>query len=225
MDYVCDADLGLAQFNLATVALNSIRHNTKTQGPHGPTRLEGNPSQLDDLLDTWVVLYLDSIYSSSLLEDSVDRWVQLSSALQYVANVAIVDLAGQYQIRDADVAIVKQDLAKVRADRSLIVSSLLTRDTEHFVDTDHTYDTLPIVKVHMGRRRNGDPFVPDTAGQTWWMDPLGVDAIEAEVGEMMRGEGLLQGSIASVPVKLQLEYQEALRNMKYYHHINSAIRS
>jgi len=178
---------------------------------------------LDDLLartqDSWVALYIDSSDPSFNSTALIDRWVHLNSALSDVANVAIVDLAGQYQVRGQDDVNAESDLAMVLADRARIVSSLQSGYRVLYVDATHTYETLPIVKMHKGDTKTpgaDNPFVPDIAGRSLFefRNPTDTAAIEITVREVMYEHSLAEGSIARVPTKQQREYNEALRNMK-----------
>lgn len=208
---------------MATVALNSIRQNTRTYGPDGPTRIDGHPRQLDDLLartqDSWVVLYIDSSDPTQNSTDLIDQWVRLSSALRDVADVAIVDLAGMYQVRAQDEVTAEADLADVLADRSRITSSLHHGYRVFYVDAAHSYESLPMVKMHKGDTAELDAdnlFGPDTEGRSLFefRNVSNMALIEATVREVIVSHNLATGSISRVPIKQQREYQEALRNMK-----------
>lgn len=215
------ADKGLALFNLAGVERNALRRSITTHQHNRLILLEGTPRRLDDLLarthDTWVVLYFDSSITPNLVDGRSD-WSRLEFALHGVANVALFDLFGQYKTVSSNEIAREEDYAAVHMDPSYITQRVLTNRTVCEVDAFHRYETLPMVKVHLGHARTPTPgftFSPDIGGLPWDGDIEDGSAIEIAVRAEMKARNRSAGSVATVPVRLQQQFQEALVYMKY----------
>lgn len=222
------ADLGLAQFNMASHQVNALREFAGVHAPGEIVHLSGDLGQLDALLertlDTWVVLYYDSTQPGDAESDEAflalqRAWTAIAYDLRDTANVAEFDLQGNSTTRPAFEARVELDRLDILRNRSSIRWTEKTEDdVMYVVDEQHTFFSLPMAKMHRGDHVTvgqwGTSRAADVAGLIFEGDiAVREDVVEAVQNEM-RHSDLAPGSIGTSTVALRRAFNESLSNLK-----------
>ena len=212
-----NADLGLAKTNMAGGDFRNIKKVTEPFKTSNSALLHledvDSLKALDYLMehtrDTWIILYYKDKGSFYVNFDELfDLWGKLANQLRNIANVAFVNLS---------------PLLEMNANTSLscigscpINMSSDGHDTTTVVTIDemHTYQRLPIIKLHRGDQISR-VYQTDIKGVGFPnLDYEDTESILKYVMGTFEVDDLAEGSIASMSVDIRRRHHDAMVNLQ-----------
>jgi len=216
----CDVDLGLAKTNMASGDFRYIKRLAEPFKTSNSALLHlendiDSLKALDYLLqrtrDTWIVLYYngkDNFYIN--FNELFDLWGKLANQLRNIANVAFVNLSPILQTTYStslscigSCPVINMNMNMSSHDSTTVI-----------IDEIHTYQKLPIIKLHRGDQVD-KVFQTDIKGVGFPnLDYEDTASILRYVMGTFEVDDLAEGSIMSMSVDIRRRHHDAMVNLQ-----------
>lgn len=161
--------------------------------------------------DTWIILYYNDKESFDVNFDELfDLWGKLANQLRNIANVAFVDLSPLLEMNDNTSLPCSGSCPINMTTGSHDTTTVLSID----IDEIHTYQRLPIIKLHRGDQINR-VYQTDLKGVSFPnLDYEDTESILRYVMGTFEVDELAEGSITSMSVDIRRRHHDAMVNLQ-----------
>lgn len=215
-----NVDLGLAKTNMAG---SDFRYIKKVAEPFRASNsallhlqdidsLKALDYLLEHTRDTWIILYYNDKGSFSVNFDELfDLWGKLANQLRNIANVAFVNLSPLLEMNNVNTSLSCIGSCPINLTTG---SPDTTTGAVVTIDEIHTYQRLPIIKLHRGDQINR-VYQTDLKGVSFPnLDYEDTESILRYVMGTFEVDDLAEGSIASMSVDIRRRQHDAMINLQ-----------